>query len=462
MVLATLGVFPDRVVSQASPFQQTEVPWDTPSVPRHPGGSGGGGLSNQPDMSPLVIGGVEFSRVDDIENMEKLSELFGRVFYTSVLVPGDANVASAWESLSSDIWAIAQHAVHVPALAMPVSMCLYNYFWWQHHEPRLESGWTAAQLMHVALGHAGCRDPRLPAVDFFVKQCHLRWRYLMMLAGEVGRHLIIHRRDVADSARILGELKNFFSELKTLPNSGLLFGESPYEVNFNVDYYPAAVARQGPIWKHPLRDLPIAAFLEEHYPTIKAELLSILAAEGRFNALDSETRNAETQFGPRGDDWLTAYMYRKGEAIESVCAWAPKTCALLSTRPEIAACRNGGSGSGFLRMRPGGRLKPHFGNAPRLSAHLGLIVPDGEIRMMVGSESTRWEEGKAIVFDDTFIHQVVHNGNEPRYVMNLWLCHPCDPEDGKAPGEQLPDYCEGPPGIMHQLGLQPLPPKQRK
>ena len=23
------------------------------------------------------------------------------------------------------------------------------------------------------------------------------------------------------------------------------------------------------------------------------------------------------------------------------------------------------SGAGFLRMRPGGRLKPHFGNAPR-------------------------------------------------------------------------------------------------
>lgn len=41
-----------------------------------------------------------------------------------------------------------------------------------------------------------------------------------------------------------------------------------------------------------------------------------------------------------------------------------------------------------------------------LSVHLGLIVPDGEITMSVGFEQVRWEEGKVIAFDDTFIHQV--------------------------------------------------------
>merc|ERR1719433_1385176 len=150
-------------------------------------------------------------------------------------------------------------------------------------------------------------------------------------------------------------------------------------------------------------------------------------------------------------------MYRKGEAIPEVCAHAPKTCALLATRAEIANCRMGGSGAGFLRMRPGGRLKPHFGNAPRLSVHLGLIVPPGEIRMSVGYESIRWEEGKVIVFDDTFIHQVTHNGVEPRFVMNVWMCHPCDASDGKAPGEGVPEFCEGEPGAMSRLGLAPLP-----
>lgn len=342
-------------------------------------------------------------------------------------------------------------------------MVLYNFFWWEgpHSlEPNALAGWSAAQLMHVSVRHARCADATLPHMEFFIQQCHLRWRYLLMLAGEVGRHLILQQRDVQSAARILRELQGYFDEMRRLPAAGLLHGALPHEVNFNADYYPAATARQGPVWQNPLQDLPVASFLEANYPTIRKELEGIIASEGAFEALDSETRNAETQFGPRGDDWLTAYMFRKGEAIEKVCARAPKTCALLATLPEIAECKMGGSGAGFLRMRPGGRLKPHFGNAPRLSVHLGLIVPDGEIRMSVGYSSVRWEEGKVIVFDDTYIHQVVHNGVEPRWIMNLWMCHPCDPVDGKAPGEKTPSYCDGPPGAMQQLGLHVLPQRQ--
>merc|ERR1739845_125938 len=139
-------------------------------------------------------------------------------------------------------------------------------------------------------------------------------------------------------------------------------------------------------------------------------------------------------------------MFRNAQSMPSVCAHAPKTCALLASRPEVANCHMGGSGAGFLRMRPGGRLKPHFGNAPRLSAHLALIVPPGEIRMSVGYESVRWQEGRVIVFDDTYIHSVTHNGDEPRYVLNVWMCHPCDLTNGRRHGaaDQLPEFCEGP------------------
>jgi len=411
---------------------------------------------------PLVIGGIEFSREDDIGNMEKLSNLFGQVFYTSLLSPSDASIQEAWRGLSSDVWALAEHATQVPALALSVAMCLYNYFWWQgpHSlEPNLVAGYRAAELMYLAIVHARCNDPRLSGMDFFIQQCHLRWRYALMLAGEVGRHLVLQQRDMASGVRVLGRLRAFFHEMRALPNAELIHGISPHEVNFNMDYYPASVARQGPIWRNPLRDVPIASFLEENFGTIRGELDAILAAGNTFRNLDEQTRNAETQFGPRGDDWLTAYMFRKGEAIQGVCAHAPKTCSLLASRPEVSACRMGGSGAGFLRMAPGGRLKPHFGNAPRLSVHLGLIVPDGEIRMSVGYDSVRWQEGKVIVFDDTFIHQVVHNGVEPRYVMNVWMCHPCDPNDGKLPGQVVPEYCHGEPGAMTRLGLQPLPPQ---
>lgn len=148
-----------------------------------------------------------------------------------------------------------------------------------------------------------------------------------------------------------------------------------------MDYYPSATMVHGPIWKDPLELLPVARVLEDNYPLIRAELESILAAGTTFEDLDSTTRNAETQFGPRGDDWLTAYLFRKGEAIPEVCAHAPKTCEILKNQPEIGNCKQAGSGAGFLRMRPGGRLKPHFGNAPRhLFANAAFVVGFGSSR----------------------------------------------------------------------------------
>lgn len=406
---------------------------------------------------PLLIGGVEFSHEDDIDNMEKLSNLFGQVFYTHILSPENAAAASSWQSLESDVWQMARMALEVPALALPVAMCLYNFFWWegpQNNEPNLRAGYEASELMYLAVKHAGCDDPKMEMIHFYLQQCHLRWRYLLLLTAETSRYLL-QQRSLVPGTRLMSQARAYLREMKELPNVELLQGFSTHEVSFNMDYYPSATLIHGPVWKNPLQLLPVASVLEENYPVIREELEAILKAGTTFEDLDSSTRNAETQFGPRGDDWLTAYLFRKGEAIPEVCAHAPRTCEILRKRPEIGNCKQAASGARFLRMRPGGRLKPHFGNAPRLSVHLGLIIPDGEITMSVGYEVLRWEEGKVIAFDDTFIHQVVHNGVEPRYVMNLWMCHPCDP-DGKDSGAPLPEYCNGPPGAMLRLGLEPL------
>ncbi|CAE7250919.1 arl2bp [Symbiodinium microadriaticum] len=429
---------PGRAVGQPNRVD----PWDSPSI----AGSTSSESLERSALPPLTIGGIQFSREDDIENMEKLSNLFGQVFYTHVLSPGDSAAAQAWQALSSDIWTLVQHAMQTPAMALSVAMCLYNYYWWEgphNNQPNAVAGYHAAELMYLAVRHARCHEPHLSAQEFYILQCHLRWRYLLMLAGETGRYLAMQSRSIQHGSQMLSRARSWFREMRQLPNVELLHGLSTHEVNFNMDYYPAATMRFGPVWHDPLKVLPVASVLEASYPIIRSELESILRQGSTFENLDQHTRNAETQFGPRGDDWLTAYLFRKGEPIPEVCAHAPRTCQLLQQRPEIANCKMGGSGAGFLRMRPGGRLKPHFGNAPRLSVHLGLIVPDGEISMYVGYEELKWQEGKVIAFDDTFIHQVLHNGVEPRYVMNLWMCHPCDPYDGKLPGEQVPEYCHG-------------------
>mgnify|MGYP002413632544 CR=1 FL=1 len=75
-------------------------------------------------------------------------------------------------------------------------------------------------------------------------------------------------------------------------------------------------------------------------------------------------------------------------------------------------------------MRPGGRLKPHYGNGPRLTTHLGLIVPPGPV-MDVGPEIFRWHEGRTNVFDDTYVHRVAPDRSASPYILLLSMCPPC-------------------------------------
>jgi len=61
--------------------------------------------------------------------------------------------------------------------------------------------------------------------------------------------------------------------------------------------------------------------------------------------------------------------------------------------------------------------------------------------MVVGGETVTWEEGKAIVFDDTYVHSARNDGNVSRYVLVVWFCHPCDRELAEVPPEREEPLC---------------------
>ena len=64
----------------------------------------------------------------------------------------------------------------------------------------------------------------------------------------------------------------------------------------------------------------------------------------------------------------------------------------------------------YICMQENTHIRPHFGPTnTQLKAHLGLVVPrsvDGTVpctTMRVGQEERAWEEGKAWLFDDSFL-----------------------------------------------------------
>merc|ERR1711990_425986 len=78
----------------------------------------------------------------------------------------------------------------------------------------------------------------------------------------------------------------------------------------------------------------------------------------------------------------------------------------------------------FSRLTPGTHLRPHCGPTnTHLTCHLGLKVPAGcEIRC--GTEKRIWKEGKCLIFDDSFEHEVWHQGDSVRLVLLIRFWHP--------------------------------------
>lgn len=98
----------------------------------------------------------------------------------------------------------------------------------------------------------------------------------------------------------------------------------------------------------------------------------------------------------------------------------PATSQLVAELPGV-----GEAGMVFFSaMTPGTCIQAHCDlSNTRLRCHLGLSIPDG-CSMRVDREIRRWEEGRCLVFDGSFEHEVWHSGSETRWVLILDFWHP--------------------------------------
>ena len=52
-----------------------------------------------------------------------------------------------------------------------------------------------------------------------------------------------------------------------------------------------------------------------------------------------------------------------------------------------------------------------------------MIVPEG-VRIRVGTETRRWRAGECLIFDDSYEHEVWHEGEGDRIVLICDMWHP--------------------------------------
>ncbi|HYD36789.1 MAG TPA: aspartyl/asparaginyl beta-hydroxylase domain-containing protein [Allosphingosinicella sp.] len=177
----------------------------------------------------------------------------------------------------------------------------------------------------------------------------------------------------------------------------------------------------------PREHFPWLAELEARTDEIRSELLAVLDGGGAgfepyvaFDPTLPANQWAELNHSRRWSAW---FFWKDGERQDANCALCPATTALIESLPLLDLPGKGPTAM-FSILEPRTRIPPHTGSSNvRTTIHLPLVVPPG-CGFRVGSESRRFEAGKAWAFDDTIEHEAWNESGEPRAILILDAWNP--------------------------------------
>jgi Aspartyl/Asparaginyl beta-hydroxylase len=164
-------------------------------------------------------------------------------------------------------------------------------------------------------------------------------------------------------------------------------------------------------WHEP-QQFRLAQDLEATADEIAAELCALVRAE--FEDED------DAALVPSGR-WSYLVLYENGQKNVDRCALCPRTAAVIDANHAVLS--RGGVVTVSV-LDPATHVAPHVGPTNmRLRCHLGVDIPDG-CELSVGGITRTWEEGRCLVFDDSFTHEVWNRSARRRLVLLADMWHP--------------------------------------
>jgi beta-hydroxylase len=127
-----------------------------------------------------------------------------------------------------------------------------------------------------------------------------------------------------------------------------------------------------------------------------------------FQDLSSEVKTIQTD-----NNWKTYMFFAYGLTSDENCRTCPATAAALRKIPGMKLAM-------FSILSPHKHIPPHRGAYNGvLRLHLGLIVPEPreQVRIRVDDQICHWEEGKCLLFDDSYNHEVWNDTDSWRVVL---------------------------------------------
>ena len=192
--------------------------------------------------------------------------------------------------------------------------------------------------------------------------------------------------------------------------------------------------------------------LESNYEIIKEEYMHAVMGMGTKTDLSANNPSVSKPLQPDYDvnlkgehaadklhsgtwDWHSYIL--NGSIQPNFEKSCPKTTAIIQELESALFLNNPFGFSFFSTLHEKSYIKPHHGPMNlRLRIHLPLIVPSDvkpdafsakpqtKCGIRVGNQIRSWEEGKAIVLDDSYEHEVWNETKEMRVILLLDVWHP--------------------------------------
>ena len=180
-------------------------------------------------------------------------------------------------------------------------------------------------------------------------------------------------------------------------------------------------------------EFPWIADVEARADEIREELDGLLA---RVDQLPNYQDIQEEQRKLTQDDrWKIFGFYAYGTRDDGNCQRCPRTAEIVESIPGMTTAF-------FSVLLPHKHIPPHTGIWKGvLRYHLALRTPADETaaRIRVGSRIEHWRDGRSLIFDDTFEHEVWNDSDEIRVVLFVDVIRPL--LDGQAVDVDGAHYC---------------------
>ncbi len=170
------------------------------------------------------------------------------------------------------------------------------------------------------------------------------------------------------------------------------------------------------------------AGLEDEWSIIRDEALAVLQRPEEVPPL----REVSPDHGRIATDekWKVFFLIGYGYEMQENSARCPATSALVKQVPGLI--------SAFFSIHtPGTHLPRHYGPTNgMITCHLGLNVPEDreKCRIAIDGRNYNWQEGKFLIFDDTYNHEVWNETDENRVVLLMHVERPL-----RQPGKAVAD-----------------------